>query len=66
MEPRHESKYAWATWDKSIELLGFEHKVNLEEGAAKMWEWAKKQPNRERYVWPEYELNKGIYEYWKS
>ena len=66
LEPRHESKYAWATWDKSIELLGFEHKVNLEVGTAKMWEWAKKQPNRERYVWPEYELNKGIYEYWKS
>ena len=66
LEPRHESKYAWATWDKSIELLGFEHKVNLEEGVAKMWEWAKKQPNRERYVWPEYELNKGLYEYWKS
>ncbi|MDA7454163.1 NAD-dependent epimerase/dehydratase family protein, partial [Candidatus Pelagibacter ubique] len=66
LEPRHESKYAWATWDKSIKLLGFEHKVNLEEGVTKMWEWAKKQPNRERYVWPEYELNKGIYEYWKS
>ncbi|MDC0455984.1 NAD-dependent epimerase/dehydratase family protein [Candidatus Pelagibacter sp.] len=66
LEPRHESKYAWATWDKSIELLGFEHKVNLEEGVAKMWEWAKKQPKRERYVWPKYELNKGIYEYWKS
>ena len=65
LEPRHESKYAWATWDKSIELLGFEHKVNLEEGVGKMWEWAKKQPNRERYVWPEYELNKGLYEYWK-
>ena len=65
LEPRHESKYAWATWDKSIKLLGFEHKVNLEEGVTKMWEWAKKQPNRERYVWPEYELNKGIYEYWK-
>jgi len=65
LEPRHESKYAWATWDKSIKLLGFEHKVNLEEGVTKMWEWAKKQPNRERYVWPEYELNKGLYEYWK-
>ena len=65
LEPRHESKYAWATWDKSIKLLGFEHKVNLEEGVGKMWEWAKKQPNRERYVWPEYELNKGLYEYWK-
>ena len=66
LEPRHESKYAWATWEKSIELLGFEHKVNLEEGTAKMWEWAKKQPNRKRFTWPEYELNKGIYQYWKN
>ena len=66
LEPRHESKYAWATWDKSVELLDFKHKVCLEEGTAKMWEWAKKQPNRERFLWPEYELNKGIYEYWKS
>jgi UDP-glucose 4-epimerase len=66
LEPRHETKYAWATWDKSVELLDFKHKVELEEGVAKMWEWAKKQPKRERFVWPEYELNKGIYKYWKS
>ena len=66
LEPRHESKYAWATWDKSVELLDFKHKVELEEGTTKMWEWAKKQPNRKRYVWPEYELNKGIYDYWKN
>jgi hypothetical protein len=31
-----------------------------------MWEWAQKQPNRERFTWPNYELNKGIYEYWKN
>jgi len=31
-----------------------------------MWEWAKKQPNRNRFVWPEYELEKGIYEFWKK
>ena len=31
-----------------------------------MWQWAKKQPNRERYIWPKYELNKGIYDYWKT
>ena len=30
-----------------------------------MWKWVQKQPNRERYVWPKYELNKGIYTYWK-
>ena len=49
-----------------MKLLDFKHKVDLEEGLSKMWEWAKKQPNRERFIWPKYELNKGIYDYWKS
>ena len=66
LEPRHETKYAWSTWDKSVELLGFEHKIDLEEGLSRMWDWAKKQPNRERFIWPKYELNKGIYDYWKT
>ena len=66
LEPRHETKYAWSTWDKSVELLGFEHKIDLEEGLLRMWNWAKKQPNRERFIWPKYELNKGIYDYWKT
>ncbi len=66
LEPRHETKYAWATWDKSVELLDFKHKVDLNEGLTKMWEWAKNQPNRDRFIWPKYELNKGLYEYWKN
>ena len=66
LEPRHETKYAWSTWDKSVKLLDFKHKIDLEEGLSKMWEWAKKQPNRERFIWPKYELNKGIYDYWKT
>ena len=66
LEPRHETKYAWSTWDKSVKLLDFKHKIDLEEGLTKMWEWAKKQPNRERFIWPKYELNKGIYDYWKT
>ena len=66
LEARHETKYAWATWKKSTDLLDFKHNVDLEEGVTKMWKWAQKQPNRERYVWPKYELNKGIYNYWKS
>ena len=64
-EFRHEAKYAWATWDKSVELLDFEHKTNLEDGLTKMWEWAQTQPNRDRFVWSKYELERGIYEYWK-
>mgnify|MGYP000492040757 FL=1 len=31
-----------------------------------MWDWAQKQPMRERFVWSEYELDKGIYSYWKN
>ena len=65
-EHRHEVKHSIPTWKKSVELLGFEHKTDLEVGIKKMWEWAKKQPMRERFVWKEYELNKGIYSFWKS
>ena len=66
LEERHEAKHAWSTWEKSIKLLDFEHKIDLEEGLTKMWKWAQTQPNRERFVWSEYELEKGIYEFWKK
>ena len=65
LEPRHEAKYAWSTWEKSVSLLEFEHTIDLEQGLAKMWEWAQQQPKRNRFVWPSYELSKGLYEYWK-
>ena len=66
LEERHEAKHAWSTWEKSVKLLDFKHEIDLEEGLTKMWEWAKKQPNRDRFVWPKYELEKGIYEFWKN
>ena len=66
LEERHEAKHAWSTWDKSVDLLDFQHKIDLEEGLTKMWKWALTQPNRERFVWSEYELEKGIYEFWKK
>ena len=65
LEPRHEVKHSIPTFQKSIDLLGFEHKTDLEEGLTQMWEWAKVQPMRERFVWPSYELDKGIYSFWK-
>ena len=65
-EERHEAKYAWATWEKSVDLLGFEHRIDLPQGLEKMWEWASAQPTKNRFVWENYELNKGIYEYWKK
>jgi len=65
-EKRHEVKHSIPTFQKSIDLLGFEHKTDLKEGLTEMWKWAQQQPMRERFVWPSYELEKGIYSYWKK
>lgn len=65
LPPRHEVKHAFPTWQKSVDVLGFEHKTDLYDGIKNMWEWAQKQPKRERFIWSEYELDKGIYEYWR-
>ena len=64
-EPRHEVKLAVPTYQKSIDILGFEHKTNLREGLENMWEWAKKQPKRPQYKWDNYEVTKKLYSYWK-
>ena len=65
-EARHEVKHSIPTYQKSVNILGFEHKTNLKEGLTNMWEWAQQQPKRDRFVWPTYELDKGIYSFWKK
>lgn len=65
-EARHEVKHSIPTWQKSIDILNFTHKTNLEEGLTEMWNWAKAQPTRDRFVWPDYELDKGIYSFWSK
>lgn len=65
-EKRHEVKHSIPTYQKSIDLLDFEHKTDLENGLRQMWHWAKQQPMRNRFVWPTYELDKGIYNFWKT
>jgi UDP-glucose 4-epimerase len=65
LESRHEVKNAHPTWSKSVELLNYKDTHTLEEGLIKMWEWAKLQPTRSQYKWGEYEINKGIYSFWK-
>ena len=66
LEARHEVRHSIPTYQKSIDILGFEHKTSLKSGLTEMWEWAKKQPMRERFFWGEYELDKGIYSFWKK
>lgn len=65
LEPRHEVKHSIPTSQKSIDILDFNHKTSMKEGLSKMWEWAKIQPMRDRFTWPSYELDKGIYNFWK-
>jgi UDP-glucose 4-epimerase len=65
-EGRHEVKHSIPTYQKSEDILGFKHKTTLEEGLYDMWLWAQRQPNRDRFVWPSYELDKGIYSFWKK
>jgi len=66
LEPRHEVKHSIPTFQKSVDILGFEYKTDLKEGLTQMWEWAKQQPMRDRFVWSSYELEKGIYSFWKK
>ena len=66
LEGRHEVKHSIPTYQKSVDILGFEHKTSMLEGLTQMWEWAQEQPMRDRFVWPSYELDKGIYSFWKN
>ena len=66
LEKRHEVHTAVPTFQKSIDILGFHHKTDLKDGLTKMWTWAQQQPMRERFVWPVYELDNGIYNFWKK
>jgi UDP-glucose 4-epimerase len=66
LEARHEVKEAHPTWKKSVELLDYAQSTSLQEGLQIMWDWAKEQPDRGQFLWEEYELDKGIYEYWKN
>jgi UDP-glucose 4-epimerase len=66
LEGRHEVKYAYATYQKSIDILGFQHLTTLENGLSDMWQWAKSQPHRSQFIWDRYEIDKGIYSFWKN
>jgi len=65
-ENRHEVKEAYSTWQKSVDILRYKENHTLEQGLSKMWQWAKVQPDRPQFIWPEYEIDKGIYSYWRK
>ena len=66
LEARHEVKYSYPTYQKSIDILGYKGDTTLKQGLTSMWRWAQQQPNRPRFIWPKYELDKGIYSFWEN
>lgn len=66
LEGRHEVKYAFSTYQKSVDILGFKHTTTLKDGLQDMWSWAKVQPQRKQFIWQNYELEKGLYSFWKT
>ncbi len=64
-EKRHEVKHAWSTYDKSIKILDYDETVDLKSGLTEMWNWAKEQPLRKQKNFGTYEIDKGIYNFWK-
>jgi len=66
LEGRHEVKVAHPTWEKSVRLLDYKDSTSLRDGLKIMWEWAKGQPRRDTFAWDKYEVDKGIYKFWKK
>ena len=64
-EPRHEVKWCVPTFEKSVEILGYNETTDLKTGLKLMWDWAQQQPDRKQYKWENYEITKGLYSYWK-
>lgn len=66
LEERHEVINAYSTHEKAKSILGYKDITPLNVGLSIMWEWAKQQPKRTRKEWDQYELEKGMYGFWKK
>ena len=63
-ESRHEVKHAHCDHSKAKEILEFSDDTDLEITINDMFRWAMEQPVRQQKIM-QYEVKKGIYEYWK-
>lgn len=64
VEPRHEVKHAHSDHTKAKKELGFADDTLLIKSIDEMFRWAKGEPKREQKTM-KYEVEKGIYDYWK-
>lgn len=66
LEARHEVVEAEPTYQKSEVLLNYKDSTMLKEGLTEMWNWAKSQPKKPQVSWGSYEIERGIYDFWKN
>ena len=67
LETRHEVKRAIPDPSRSITRLKYKDTVGFEEGLRRMWEWVNLERKvKDWYIWDTFELDKGIYPYWKK
>lgn len=64
VEPRHEVKHAYCDHTKAKNCLSFKDETEIKNLIKEMFDWAVKEPKREQKNM-QYEIKKGIYEYWK-
>lgn len=65
LEPRYEVKQACPDGYLS-RSFGYNDTTPLKRGLKRMWKWAKELPDRPLQKWNYFELDKGIYSYWKN
>ena len=63
---RHEVKDALPAHELSISILDYQDNTTLRMVLKMMLDWAQKQPRRSQKSWDKYELEKGIYQFWKN
>lgn len=66
LQARHEVLEAKPTYEKSEILLNYKDSTTLKNGLTEMWNWAKSQPKKTQISWESYEIEKGIYDFWKN
>ena len=67
LEARLEVKRAIPDPSRSIIRLDYKDTVSFEDGIRKMWEWVNNENKvKDWYTWNTFELDKGIYSYWKK
>jgi UDP-glucose 4-epimerase len=65
-EARHEVFNAYSTTDKSELLLDYDEKLSIETCLMHMWGWVNTVEPRKVRSFKRYEIDKGIYDYWKT